>query len=720
MWAMNPIPGVRLTLISPDWKTPYSGMLPGLLAGHYASNDIHIDLHKVCHWAGVRFIQAPVCGLNCEDRVLNLEHHPSITYDVLSINIGSTPDLSITGLAEFAQAVKPIDKFYPRYLACIERCERQLSGSSDQQVIRLSVIGGGAGGIEVTLALAERLSKYKQQISITLVVRGSDLLNNYPSNVRSSVKDKLLELGVEIEFDFDLVRVERGTIFSTKGRTLSSDEVFFCTDARGASWPSQSQLNCDKKGFVHVNSFLQSENQSSVFATGDIASMTDNPRAKAGVYAVRQAPILFSNLKNYLTGKPLDSYIPQDTFMSLVSLGAKEAVLSRGHFSITHSFCRHALWVWKDRIDRQFMSQFQRLTPIKMKAADNIDSNLIKANDQAAIRNHKVRCAGCGSKVGSSILQNVLREVTGKTVFEPEDGAVLSLPNQTLIQTVDQITSPFDQPYLFGKISTLHALSDAFAMNATPLSVQVLLSLPYAVEAVQQQELVLIMKGVMDVLSEHNCELVGGHTSEAQELSLGFTVNASTKAHKPLFRKANLNNGDYLVLTKPLGTGVILAADMQNMTNGEWHNEAVNSMLKSNAKAAAFFSSIGINACTDVTGFGLVGHLSEMLNSAQCSAEISISSIPLIKGAQSLSDLGIRSSLYEQNLKVTAPLSIDDTIVNHPKFPLLFDPQTSGGLLAGLNEDALQTLKATKTTNYYVIGRVIRQNKSGWDLSFTE
>lgn len=719
MWAMKPLPGVRLILISPNWQTPYSGMLPGLLAGHYTSDEIHIDLRKVCTWANVRFIEDSVVSLDTHDKTLTLSKHPKIAYDTLSIDIGSTPDLSLAGLKDFAQAVKPIDQFYPRYQACLKRSLRasEMSDSS----YNIAVVGGGAGGIEVVLAMAKVLAETKN-IFITLVIRGTKVLSDYPRKISQQALQALNKLNVKLITDFDVIRVEKNKLIASNQQEILIDEAFFCTQAIAAEWPKLSGISCDERGFISVNQNLQSISEQNIFAAGDIAHMLTSPRSKAGVYAVRQAPVLFENLKRHLLNKPLKPFHPQDNFLSLLSLGKRNALAAKNSLALTDPSLQPLLWRIKNAIDNQFMAKFKELPPLNMPSNTEIDARLVKHNEQVDIKHYKIRCAGCGSKVGSSILRKVITNITGEQKFKPEDAVIIDTPNNTLLQTVDQITSPIDNPYLFGKLATLHALSDAFAMNALPTSVQVLLNLPFASTHIQVQEMTAVMQGVLDVLNAHNCQLIGGHTAEAKELSLGLVVNALAKNNTPLFKNDNLKAGDILVITKPIGTGVILAAQMQNKEKdkacyrGDWYNAALNSMLISNQHAAEVFSDIKVAACTDITGFGLVGHLCEMLEASQCTAEIHIDHVPLLLGAKTLTQQNIRSSLYPHNLEIVKSLSLSDKSYQHPTFPLLFDPQTSGGLLAGLSSQAYDQLIQRTDIEYYVIGKVT-EDHTPWDLN---
>ncbi len=714
MWGMNPLFGVQLILVSPSWRTPYSGMLPGLLAGHYSPDDIHIDLRKLCRWAGVRFIESRVDSINSTAKTVSLTDRDFLSYDLLSLDIGSTPDLSVPGVAEFAQAVKPISLFYPRYQALLKRCR------DAQQPLAIAVVGGGAGGIEVVLALAERLRAESLPSEITLVLRNSKLLAGYTDAVSRMVKTELAAAGVQLLENFDVAQVTSGCMTSTTGQQCEFDEVFFCTQAIAASWLFDAGLDCDERGFVKVRRSLQSLSHADIFAVGDIAAMVDTPRSKAGVYAVRQAPVLLANLKRALLQQPLKPFKPQQNFLSLLSLGGKKALANRGNLSLSQQSCQSVLWRWKDKIDRRFMAMLSDLPVATMANTEAVDRRLIPLNEQDQEINPEMRCAGCGGKVGTDILQQVLTEVTGQREFEPEDAATVILGSRTLIQSVDQIKAPIDDPYLFGRIATLHALSDAFAMNANPTSSQLLLNMPYAGDLQQGREMTALMRGVLEELQRHDCKLIGGHTAEGADLSVGLVVNAEYMTQQAATDKGGLRVGDQLVLTKPLGTGVILAAHMASavvQAQGNWVNGAIDNMLQSNALAAAVFSELDVSACTDVTGFGLVGHLCEMLRASAVTADIYLADIPFLEGAQQLSEAGVTSSLYKQNAKALKALSIAADVAADPRFALLFDPQTSGGLLVGLEPTELTALEK-KGLPFWRIGEVVDAVDGGdWDMN---
>ncbi len=179
MLAMKPIAGLRATLISPASHTPYSGMLPGLVAGHYSFEETHIDLARLCQWAGVRFIEAEVTGLDPQRKTLSLAGRPAVAYDLVSVDIGSQPELdSVPGAREYAVPVKPVAGLWQRW----QEMERRLSRHS--ATATLAIVGGGAGSVELALAMAHALAG--RSVSIDLFCGATEILQGYNKGARAA------------------------------------------------------------------------------------------------------------------------------------------------------------------------------------------------------------------------------------------------------------------------------------------------------------------------------------------------------------------------------------------------------------------------------------------------------------------------------------------------------------------------------------------------------
>jgi selenide,water dikinase len=266
-----------------------------------------------------------------------------------------------------------------------------------------------------------------------------------------------------------------------------------------------------------------------------------------------------------------------------------------------------------------------------------------------------------------------------------------------------------NDPYVFGQIAANHALNDIYAMGAEPHSALAIAVVPYAAEHVVEEQLFQLLSGAVAVFERDSVALAGGHSAEGAELALGFSVQGFADAEK-LLRKSGLRPGDQLILTKPLGTGTLFAAEMRAAAKGQWIDRAIQSMLVSNREAAEILRRQGATACTDVTGFGLLGHALEMAQASKVALEIRTSDLPLLDGAAECVQAGIMSTLYPDNLRSKRAIANLDTASKLDRFPLLFDPQTAGGLLASLpSERATQCLTELQQNGYpraAIIGRV--------------
>jgi selenide,water dikinase len=329
----------------------------------------------------------------------------------------------------------------------------------------------------------------------------------------------------------------------------------------------------------------------------------------------------------------------------------------------------------------------------------------------------EMRCGGCGAKVGSELLARVLRRLQPEShpdvligLEQADDAAVVTLSgNQLLVQSVDFFRAFIDDPYLFGRIAANHCLGDLYAMGAAPQTALAIVTLPHGREAKVESDLYQLLAGATETLRQAGAALIGGHTGEGAELAFGLTVNG-TATPEHLWRKSGLQPGDRLVLTKPLGTGTLFAADMRGKARGAWIDGALASMLQSNQSAAETLRRHGARACTDVTGFGLAGHLLEMLRASAANAGLSLQAVPALDGALSLLGQGIASSLAPQNLTHAAAVDRGAVPADDPLMGLLYDPQTAGGLLAGLPADraeaCLAELRANGSPQAVAIGRV--------------
>jgi selenide,water dikinase len=677
-FGMHPAAGVRLTLVTRDVETPYSGMLPGYVAGLYRFDECHIDLVRLARFAGARLIHDEAVGLDLAARRVLCRDHPAIRYDLVSFDIGSTPRFGdVPGAAEHTVSVKPIDRFAARWEALLERAR-------DLGQVRLGVVGGGAGGVELALAAQHRLTELLgTPPEITLVTR-EGLLPSHNAAVRRRFEIILKKRGIRTLTDNPIVYVEPGRLTAADGTRVLFDEALWVTQAAGAPWLAETGLPLDERGFLIIDEWLRSPADDAVFAAGDIATMAAYPRDKAGVYAVRAGPPLAENLRRALAGKSLRRAVPQRRALALIGTGDGRAVASRGR----HEAYGAIVWRLKDWIDRRWMRRYTELPDMAPKAG----------SDEGEA---EMRCGGCAAKVPAEVLGRVMARLdpaTSDTVAiglaSPDDAALLSFPGAPpLLQTVDFFRAMVSDPYLFGRIAATHALGDIYAMGGVPETALAIATLPPARPAIVEDDLFNMLKGGTEVLEAAGASLVGGHSAEGVELALGFAVTGRTRPNRQaegrLLRKGGLKPGDRLLLTKPLGTGVILAAEMRGRAAARDVAAAIAAMLQPAAAASACLAAHGATACTDVTGFGLLGHLVEMLTASgtpelQVGARLDPEAIPALDGALALFAGGLTSSLHDANRSALAALA-SGAAENDPALAaLLVDPQTAGGLLAGV------------------------------------
>ena len=718
-FGMDPLGGVRLTLVSRDVHTPYSGMLPGLVAGHYGFDDAHIDLGPLARFAGARLIHDEVTGLDLEGRRVICRGRPPVSYDVLSINIGAAPRMSdVPGAEGNVIPVKPINRFLDQWHRLIER----VLARNDR--VRIGVVGAGAGGVEILLAIQYRLSQLLgergstgKSVEFHLFVDTDDILPSHNARVRRKFRRVLAERGVKIHAGQPVVEVARGRLKRSDGAVFELDEMLWVTPAGAAPWLREAGLALDAQGFILVNDALESVSHPGVFAAGDVAAVASHSTPKAGVFAVREGKPLGRNLRRALLGNPLELFVPQREFLSLISTGDKYAIASRNGFA----FEGPLMWRWKDRIDRRFMRKYNELPEMAEEARTGIAPGLA---DEAALQEISaiaMRCGGCGAKIGSSVLERALqrlrpyvREDVLIGLDAPDDAAVVTVPpGKVAVHTVDYFRAFIDDPYLFGQIAANHALGDIFAMGAEPQTALAIATLPYGIEAKLEDQLFQLMAGALHVLEEARTALVGGHTSEGAELSLGFAVNGLADRNG-LLRKGGMRPGDRLILTKPLGTGTLFAADMRGKAKGRWIESALASMVQSNRGAAECLRRHSASACTDVTGFGLIGHLVEMVKASGVDVELDLGAVPLLDGAIETVRRGIFSSLQPQNVRLRHAIRGLALVSEDERYPLLFDPQTAGGLLASvpaeLAERCLAGLRSLGYGQAAIIGRDLPQS----------
>lgn len=706
MWRMEPLPDTRLTCVSNLPVATYSGMLPGVLAGQYPPRRMEIDLVRLCAAAGVRLIVDEVSGLDAPGQQLLFHERAPIPFDVLSIGIGSVPTRAgVEELDGTALAIKPMQTFLERLEDRLRTIGQRRGGAGAP--LRITVVGAGAGGVEIVFCLPARVHASLGEVSLemTLINAQEHLIpGSLPATVRR-VERELRARGVRLLRGSRVTRVENGVIELASGETLATDLALWATSAAAPPLLGRLDLPTDDRGFLLTHASLQSTSGAPIFAVGDSGTIADAPTPKAGVYAVRQGKLLWRNIRHLLAHEPPEDYQPQANFLKLLNTGDGRAI---GEYKGV-SF--HSGWAWrlKDAIDGRFMDKYQDYTPMPM-----------QPNGAPSGGQTQMRCAGCGGKVGGSVLGNALRRLEIPPhehvllgLDAPDDAAIVRAPaGRPMVVTVDFFAAPLDDPYLVGRLAALNAASDVFALGGHPLAALASATIPVGPTRQQEQLLHDLLAGGLHEFRQMGATLVGGHTIEGPQLTIGFTMLADPGQDQPL-TKAGLRVGDRLILTKPLGSGVLLAAHMQARCEAPWMASLLATMLVSNKEAAELARRHGASAVTDITGFGLAGHLLEMLRASGVACELELEAVPLLPGASELLAEGLESTLAPANRTAEAEMHTPEQVRQREQYAALFDPQTCGGLLLGVRADDAEPIRSRlselSSVPAAVIGKIVPQ-----------
>ncbi len=657
-WGMNPLPGARVTVINPGPTAPYSGMLPGFVAGHYSRSDLDIDLVRLARFAGARVILGAVEGIDTAQRLVHVPGRPPVAYDVASVNVGITSDMpALPGFADHAVPAKPLGPFAARWSA-------YLDGTGPASV---AVIGGGVAGVELAMAMAHALKTKARPAQVTLIDNASALTATGPK-AAATIRKAMAGLGIDVLEGVSIKEIVADHVALDDGRQIPAEFVTGAAGARPYSWIQHIGLDLHE-GFIRVNGQLQSSDPA-IFAAGDCAHLTENPRPKAGVYAVREAPVLFNNLRAALGAGTMQRYVPQKDYLKLISLGRKSALAER----LGTSFSGALMWRWKDHIDQSFMNKFRDLPAMATPALPRAH-----AAGMTEALGEKPMCGGCGAKLGRGALRSALAELPEPlrqdvTALPGDDAALLTTGTARQVMTTDHLRSVTDDPVLMTHIAAVHALGDIWAMGAAPQAATATLILPRMSSDLQERTLSEIMQTASDVMRGAGAEIVGGHSSMGDEMTIGFTVTGLC-AKDPI-TLAGGRPGDVLILTKPIGSGVVMAAEMAGRAEGATVAQAYKIMTQPQGVASRILAEA--HAMTDVTGFGLAGHLNGLCEASDCGVVLDLEAVPVMPGAIELSDAGIQSTLFADNRSIAPELPMDG------KAALLLDPQTAGGLLAAV------------------------------------
>ena len=659
-------PEGMITLVNRSSTSLYSGLIPALIAAEIKLGQLSIPLQDLANRAGVALIQAEITGLDLYRNQLTLQGRHPLPFDRLSLNLGAVSSQRSDDTI-FAVPIKPLD-------AALSLIEQEDCANHDLTAAPFSVIGSGLAALEVAFALRRRWPQRRL------------ILHKKPNlKLPSSVLKALQQNAIAIH---------------DAGEPLAGPSLN-CTGSVVPEWLEESGLPCDPKGRVRTEATLQVVGYPNFFAAGDCAVINNAPRPASGVWAVRAAKPLAYNLKRAIALQPLRQWKPQRFALQLLSGGnsGQSAWAQWGPFMLGPQ-----RWIlrWKQHLDQRFMQRLKQSPAMRGTA-----------------QSEPMLCRGCAAKLPASPLQKALLDVgLNELSHTPEDAAVIGI-NQNenqLLQSVDGFPALVSDPWLNSRIATLHACSDLWASGAKVSSAQAIVTIPAIDPESQQMLLSQTLAGVRSALDPQAASLLGGHTLEARSetpspaslgIQVSLCVNGQRLQKRKPWSKRGLQVGDVLLLSRPLGTGVVLAAAMAGATSGPVLEATLKQLSNSQHELLNQLLSYenleqgSIHACTDVTGFGLLGHMAEMLDpDRSMRIDLDVTQLPALPGALELLQRGFQSSLAPANrdaLRWLQPaesrrswvqLSTQDSAIES----LLVDPQTCGPLLVACSDNTHKQL----------------------------
>ncbi len=670
-----------ISLISLNNSTLYSGLIPAHLAGDASLNSISIDIRSLANRAGIHFIQAKIENIDLSSKCISLKSRSDIHFDLISLNVGAISDFQ---QFQYAIPIKPLE-------AALKALNRQ-DNLQNRDLIPFHVAGAGLAAVEVCFALRRRWPLRP----LILHCAGRVL--------ERSMATALMAADIEINAQ----------------QAPDHINTLLCTGSVAPGWLRACGISCDQQGRVLTTRTLQSIDHPWLFAVGDCGCIQQEPRPASGVYAVRAAVPLANNLKRVLDGKRPRPWTPQRKALQL--LGAPNLIGSDRAWAVYANTVvgpSRWLWKWKSHLDWRFMREFNAITkPAEPMASRNKRSTVMA-------------CRGCAAKLGPNPLQQAL-DLAGLASLadEPADAQTIgkSPDNRTILSSIDGFPALISDPWLNGRLTALHACSDLWASGADVNGALAVLTLPACSKPIQIHLMSQTLAGICSALEEQNASLLGGHTMESRQpsqepygldLQVSLSVIGRSRPNQHVWGKGPIHPEDELLLSRSLGTGILFAAAMQGRCQGRWMDAALKQLAQSQHHRLQELQEINdataskIHACTDVTGFGLLGHLNEMIHaSPRIQVELNANQIPLMEGVQTLLEEGIASTAAPSNreawrsLGTTVFLKEEENMENHRSHQttqeLLIDPQTCGPLLVSCNSLAAEKLTLN---NWISIGK---------------
>ena len=700
-WIMYPKlkPDIPITIISKEPYLVYSAMFPSVISKSISLVDSLIDIRSLAKKARISFIKEEVMNIDFKLKLIFLKNRPSIEYSKLVLNYGS--ETKIPG--EFKNLVKnriafPIKPFFKAY-ELIKNEDKNDSITAKSFVI----VGSGLAAIEVAFALRKRWEKRSLKI----------LCNS------NKVDNKILKT------------LYRSNIELIRELPVYFGKIILCTGNSAPIWIRKNFSDLDTKGRLITNQNLNLKNFLGIFAAGDCSVIEDYKRPSSGIFAVKVLNILATNIQKDIKGEALKRWFPQKFGLQILNSYPRKipkAFAVYGNYIIGPSFL---IWLIKKKIDDFFIKKFRFL-----------DSNMNQQGNKHVLED----CRGCAAKLSQSILnRSLISAELQKFAVCPEDSVeIFKNDKEIILQSVDGFPALISDPWLNAKITVLHACSDLWACGVKLSSAQASISLPKVEKDFQSYLFSNCLQGIKSTVEEQGGELIGGHSFESRSVveppySLGIdislTVQGSLKSGAKPWLKSGMQKGDILLMSRPLGVGIFFAAQMQNINLNDISEDIISSLVTSQQPLIDQiyflqdkFGEIFVNAATDITGYGFIGHLKEMINSSNLLRKnnkqrpikvlLDLLAFKAYPGVFDLIQKGVKSSLFESNKEIYDQILLEKPnkrIISFSeknkfssesykeKISLLLDPQTCGPLLISCDPKYESFLK----NKWYKVGKVI-------------
>ncbi len=705
-WLMHPklMPDIPITIISRDNYLVYSSMYPSVVAKSIPLKKSIIDISSLANNVKISFIKTEVIDIDFYKKKIILKDRPTIQYSKIILNCGASTKVS----DEFHDLIRnkiaiPIRPFFKSY----EFIKSKDDNNSSKE-LPFAIVGSGLAAIEIAFSLRKRWCNRKlilvcDQKKIDIVFLKSLKISN-----------------IEVKKDLNFLY----------------KNILLCTGNSPQSWIKNNALTLDDEGRIITDTNLQARDFSDIYAVGDCAYVYKNRGKSSGILAVKSTNTLFENLKRDMSGKKLKEWNPQKFGLQIVNFFnntkpskafAVYGKITLGPFPL--------FWHLKNKLDNDFLQKFHNP---KMNTLEN----------QHEI--YDMNCRGCAAKIPQNVLNYSLKKSKlNKFADCPEDSSEIFRSDKAIIlQSVDGFPSLISDPWLNAKITTLHACSDLWACGANVISGQILISIPQIDNSFQEYIFTQSLDGVRSIFDELGGEIIGGHTFESRNFStkpyplgveLGLSVQGLLKIDQKPWRKYGMKPGDILLMSRPLGIGIFFAAQMRNINLFDSYEEIFKNLISSQQKIIMNIRNIEeklgkaiVNAATDITGYGFLNHLNEMIgasnlkrrkeNVQEIKVILDLNSFKAYSGILDLIKNGIQSSLFSENSKILDFLlkkdfkeqlisfsQIEKDLKHRElsdKLELLCDPQTCGPILLSCDSKYEEYFD----NNWYKVGVVTNKD----------